>query len=113
MITSSTPAPNDTLVQKAWPGRIQWLWLLQCLVPLQHACMLHYALHYTLHYDMHGNEGASACALQAKSPPEVVRMGRTCAINQVLGTDMKKHFDIVSRFQVGSCTLSPPCHMFC
>ncbi|DBA82086.1 TPA: hypothetical protein ACH3X1_016801 [Trebouxia sp. C0004] len=31
--------------------------------------------------------------------PELVRMGRNCAINQVLGTDMKKHFDIVSRFQ--------------
>lgn len=43
---------------------------------------------------------AVACGMQAKSPPEIVRTGRTCAINQVLGTDMKKHFDIVSRFQV-------------
>ncbi|DBA72363.1 TPA: putative 3',5'-cyclic phosphodiesterase pde-3 [Trebouxia sp. C0005] len=34
-----------------------------------------------------------------RSSPELVRMGRSCAINQVLGTDMKKHFDIVSRFQ--------------
>ena len=25
---------------------------------------------------------------------------RACIISQVLGTDMKKHFDIVSRFQV-------------
>ena len=38
--------------------------------------------------------------MQKKSSAETVRMGRTCAINQVLGTDMKKHFDIVSRFQV-------------
>ncbi|KAL0043699.1 hypothetical protein WJX82_003553 [Trebouxia sp. C0006] len=34
-----------------------------------------------------------------QASPELVRMGRNCAINQVLGTDMKKHFDIVSRFQ--------------
>ena len=26
---------------------------------------------------------------------------RSLSINQVLGTDMKKHFDIISRFQVG------------
>lgn len=26
-------------------------------------------------------------------------MARNCAINQILGTDMKKHFDILSRFQ--------------
>ena len=26
---------------------------------------------------------------------------RIVAVNQVLGTDMKKHFDITSRFQVG------------
>ncbi len=29
-----------------------------------------------------------------------VRNVRNSCINQVLGTDMKKHFDIVSRFQV-------------
>lgn len=29
---------------------------------------------------------------------------RFLSVNQVLGTDMKKHFDIVSRFQV-SCHL--------
>jgi hypothetical protein len=38
--------------------------------------------------------------MQKQASPELVRMGRNCAINQVLGTDMKKHFDIVSRFQV-------------
>lgn len=27
---------------------------------------------------------------------------RATAVNQVLGTDMKKHFDITSRFQVGT-----------
>jgi len=27
-------------------------------------------------------------------------MARNCAITQILGTDMKKHFDILSRFQV-------------
>lgn len=32
--------------------------------------------------------------------PEEVRQSRNCAINQVLGTDMKKHFGIQSRFQV-------------
>ena len=31
---------------------------------------------------------------------EKVRSVRNSCINQVLGTDMKKHFDIVSRFQV-------------
>lgn len=42
-------------------------------------------------------------ALQSEYlPPETVRLGRACAITQVLGTDMKKHFDILSRFQV-SC----------
>lgn len=30
---------------------------------------------------------------------------RSVCINQVLGTDMKKHFDIASRFQVGSVPL--------
>ena len=30
---------------------------------------------------------------------------RTTTVSQVLGTDMKKHFDITSRFQVGH----PPC----
>ena len=29
---------------------------------------------------------------------------RIMSVNQVLGTDMKKHFDIISRFQV-SCQL--------
>ena len=43
--------------------------------------------------------------MQKQASPELVRMGRNCAINQVLGTDMKKHFDIVSRFQV--CATSP------
>jgi len=32
--------------------------------------------------------------------PEEVGIARTCAITQILGTDMKKHFDILSRFQV-------------
>ena len=32
---------------------------------------------------------------------------RGLAVNQVLGTDMKKHFDIISRFQVG-CQLRLP-----
>ncbi|DBA66901.1 TPA: hypothetical protein ACH3X2_002024 [Trebouxia sp. C0005] len=31
--------------------------------------------------------------------PEEVGMARNCAITQILGTDMKKHFDILSRFQ--------------
>ncbi|DBB01895.1 TPA: hypothetical protein ACH3X1_000492 [Trebouxia sp. C0004] len=31
--------------------------------------------------------------------PEEVGNARNCAITQVLGTDMKKHFDILSRFQ--------------
>ncbi len=43
--------------------------------------------------------------VQEQASPELIRMGRNCAINQVLGTDMKKHFDIVSRFQV--CATSP------
>ena len=29
---------------------------------------------------------------------------RACCISQVLGTDMKKHFDITSRFQVRGST---------
>ncbi len=46
--------------------------------------------------------------MQKQASPELVRMGRNCAINQVLGTDMKKHFDIVSRFQVRvTSTLDP------
>ncbi len=32
--------------------------------------------------------------------PEEIVQGRRASINMVLGTDMKKHFDIVSRFQV-------------
>ena len=32
---------------------------------------------------------------------------RQIGINQVLGTDMKKHFDITSRFQVSFCLLPP------
>ena len=36
---------------------------------------------------------------QSMSPAEV-RLSRKCAITQVLGTDMKKHFDILTRFQV-------------
>ena len=32
--------------------------------------------------------------------PEEVGVARNCAISQILGTDMKKHFDILSRFQV-------------
>lgn len=31
---------------------------------------------------------------------ETIMQVRNCCINQVLGTDMKKHFDITSRFQV-------------
>ena len=30
---------------------------------------------------------------------------RQCSINQILGTDMKKHFDITSRFQVSRLCL--------
>ena len=30
---------------------------------------------------------------------ETIMQVRVCCINQVLGTDMKKHFDITSRFQ--------------
>ena len=30
---------------------------------------------------------------------ETIMQVRICCINQVLGTDMKKHFDITSRFQ--------------
>ena len=37
---------------------------------------------------------------------ETIKEVRDCCINQVLGTDMKKHFDITSRFQV-SCAVSP------
>ena len=46
--------------------------------------------------------------MQRRSSPELVRMGRSCAINQVLGTDMKKHFDIVSRFQVRATSILDP-----
>ena len=35
---------------------------------------------------------------------------RSTCINMVLGTDMKKHFDIVSRFQVH---IQPACFMLC
>lgn len=38
--------------------------------------------------------------VQGKASSDSMRMARACIINQVLGTDMKKHFDIVSRFQV-------------
>ena len=31
---------------------------------------------------------------------ETIKQVRDCCINQVLGTDMKKHFGITSRFQV-------------
>ncbi len=36
---------------------------------------------------------------------ETIMQVRNCCINQVLGTDMKKHFDITSRFQV-TCAVS-------
>lgn len=32
---------------------------------------------------------------------------RPCTLHQVLGTDMKKHFDITSRFQVRSLPANP------
>ena len=35
---------------------------------------------------------------------EVIRHVRGVCISQVLGTDMKKHFDILSRFQVSLLT---------
>jgi len=44
-----------------------------------------------------------AADVQSKSlTGEEARVSRNCAITQVLGTDMKKHFDILSRFQVFS-----------
>ncbi len=36
---------------------------------------------------------------------DTIKQVRECCINQVMGTDMKKHFDITSRFQV-TCALS-------
>ena len=46
-------------------------------------------------------------------PPEDWIQARRVCINMVLGTDMKKHFDIVSRFQAsprlccsGTCVLT-------
>lgn len=43
--------------------------------------------------------------------PEEVGMARNCAITQILGTDMKKHFDILSRFQVlAACTCKTTTH---
>ena len=42
--------------------------------------------------------------------PEEVGIARNCAITQILGTDMKKHFDILSRFQVlAAHTQALPC----
>ncbi len=42
--------------------------------------------------------------------PEEVGMAHNCAITQILGTDMKKHFDILSRFQVlAAHTRALPC----
>ena len=35
---------------------------------------------------------------------EVIRHVRGVCVSQVLGTDMKKHFDILSRFQVSLLT---------
>jgi hypothetical protein len=41
-------------------------------------------------------------ALQAiHGSTETLAQLRMVSVNQVLGTDMKKHFDITSRFQVG------------
>ena len=41
-------------------------------------------------------------ALQAlHGSSEAYAQLRVVSVNQVLGTDMKKHFDITSRFQVG------------
>ena len=34
---------------------------------------------------------------------------RSTCVNMVLGTDMKKHFDIMSRFQVPLAGMTPPC----
>ena len=52
----------------------------------------------------------ACCALQGALPRDGVMMAgfRVMCINQILGTDMKKHFDITSRFQVilHGCTMS-------
>lgn len=47
-------------------------------------------------------DSCSVHGLQIKffNTEELIQLRTTC-INMVLGTDMKKHFDIVSRFQVG------------
>lgn len=43
----------------------------------------------------------AACCLQfAALTSDTIFQVRNCCIQQVLGTDMKKHFDIMSRFQV-------------
>ena len=47
------------------------------------------------------------CAVQVQDPAFAERrsLKRSVSVSQVLGTDMKKHFDILSRFQacVASC----------
>lgn len=37
---------------------------------------------------------------------EDIMSARSCAVQQILGTDMKKHFDILSRFQVDTAVLT-------
>lgn len=42
-----------------------------------------------------------------RGPQEAYAQARLLSINQVLGTDMKKHFDITSRFQVCEGSVVP------
>ena len=44
---------------------------------------------------------------------KTMREIRSVCINQVLGTDMKKHFDIASRFQVGFAVGLPVIVLLC
>lgn len=44
-------------------------------------------------------------------PSEEMVEVRAMCISQVLGTDMKKHFDITSRFQVSPSPLLPSPHL--
>ena len=53
------------------------------------------------------------CAMQKEMAGQLIGLRSTC-ISQVLGTDMKKHFEILSRFQVNfSHSHLPDLHSAC
>ena len=67
-----------------------------------HATVMHSQLPFRAEKQ---SQGSKTCMVQVQNPGFTERWSasRSQAVHQVLGTDMKKHFEILSRFQVSYC----------